>query len=132
MGADGHRTITDAAWNSEAKAVALMLELGFDPRTPGPDTGSALHCACWQGSAETVRVLLRHRDARSLLAIKDAQHGGTPLGWCIHGSRFGNASHDHAGAAKLLLEAGAELESGPVEASPSVEAVISDWRRRHS
>jgi hypothetical protein len=130
MGPDDHRAISDAAWNADARAVALMSELGFDPRTPGHDSGTALHCAAWEGSPETVAVLLRRPDARSLLGIRDAHYSGTPLGWCCHGSRFGNTSHDHAGVARLLLEAGAEPGPGPIEASPSVEAVIAGWRPR--
>ena len=129
MTSDDHRAITDAAWTGDARAVALMSELGFDPRTPGPDTGTALHCAAWQGSPETVTVLLRRRDAQALLAIRDALHGGTPLGWCFHGSRFGNTSHDHAAVARLLLEAGAPPEPNGV-ASPAVEAVLTSWRRQ--
>jgi hypothetical protein len=124
-----HRAISDAAWNGDARAVALMSELGFDPRTEGHDSGTALHCAAWRGSPETVAVLLRRPDARELLTIKDSHYGGTPLGWCFHGSRFGNTSHDHAGVAKLLLEAGARPGPGPVEASPSVEAGLTSWRR---
>lgn len=129
MGPDDHRAITDAAWRGDAAAVALMLDLGFDPRTPGPDTGSALHCAAWQGSPETVAVLLRHRDGRALVNVRDAHHGGTPLGWCSHGSRFGSTSHDHAGVARLLLEAGARPGPEPTDASESVTAVLADWRR---
>jgi ankyrin repeat protein len=123
-----HRAISDAAWNGDAQAVALMSELGFDPRTQGHDGGTALHCAAWQGSTETVAVLLRRPDARELIPIKDSHYGATPLGWCFHGSRFGNTSHDHAGVAKLLLEAGARPGRGPVEASPAVEAVLTAWR----
>jgi ankyrin repeat protein len=129
MAPDDHRAISDAAWNGDARAVALMSDLGLDPRTPGHDSGTALHCAAWEGSAETVAVLMRRPDARSLVAIQDAHYGGTPLGWCCHGSRFGNASHDHAGVARLLLEAGAE-PAPTLEASPSVEAIITSWRRR--
>jgi hypothetical protein len=129
MSPDDHRAITDAAWNGDAAAVALMLDLGFDPRTPGHDSGTALHCASWQGSMETVAALLRHRDARALIAIKDARYGATPLGWCSHGSRYGNTTHDHAAVAKLLLEAGAVPGSDTSEASPSVESVLADWRR---
>lgn len=129
MTPDDHRAITDAAWNGDAAAVALMLELGFDPRTPGHDSGMALHCASWEGSVDTVKVLLRHRDARALIAIRDAHYNATPLGWCCHGSRYGNTSHDHAGVAKLLLGAGAQPESNTGDASPSVEAVLADWRR---
>jgi ankyrin repeat protein len=128
MTARDHRAITDAAWNGNARAVALMVDVGFDPRTPGHDSGTALHCAAWEGSVNTVAALLRHPDARELVAIRDGHHGGTPLGWCCHGSRFGNTSHDHAGVAKLLLEAGARPGSDTGEASASVEAVLSAWR----
>ncbi len=120
-----HRAITDAAWNGDARAVALMIELGFDPRTPGHDSGTALHCAAWEGSAETVAALLRHPDARALVAIKDAHYSATPLGWCCHGSQFGNTSHDHAGVARLLLEAGARPGADTREASPAVAAVLA-------
>lgn len=125
-----HRAITDAAWDGDARAVALMSELGFDPRTPGQDSGTALHCAAWQGSVDTVTVLLRRRDAHTLVSIRDALHSATPLGWCCHGSQFGNPDHDHAGVARLLLEAGASVDPGTSDGSPSVEAVLSDWRRR--
>jgi ankyrin repeat protein len=124
-----HRAIANAAWNGDARAVALMSELGFDPRTPGHDSGTALHCAAWEGSADAVAVLLRRRDARDLVAIRDAHYNATPLGWCCHGSRFGNPRRDHAGVARLLLEAGALPAPDSSEASPSVQAVLSDWRR---
>jgi ankyrin repeat protein len=129
MTPDDHRAITDAAWHGDAAAVALMLDLGFDPRTPGHDSGTALHCASWEGSPDTVAALLRHRDARALVEIRDAHYSATPLGWCCHGSRYGNTSHDHAGVAKLLLEAGAMPGFDTSEASPSVAAVLADWRR---
>ena len=128
MTARDHRALADAAWNGEARAVALMIELGFDPRVTGHDSGTALHCAAWEGSAETVAAVLRHRDARALVAIRDAHYGATPLGWCCHGSRFGNTSHDHPGVARLLLDAGARPGPDTTEASPSVEAVLAAWR----
>src|SRR6267154_457028 len=126
-----HRAISDAAWHGDARAVALMSDLGFDPRTPGHDSGTAWHCAAWEGSADTVAVLLRRGDAPDLVSIRDAHYNATPLGWCCHGSLFGNTKHDHAGVAKLLLEAGARPGPGPIEASPSVEAVLTDWRANH-
>jgi len=72
--------------------------------------------------------MLRRPDAHALVGIKDPRYGATPLGWCCHGSRYGNTSHDHAGVAKLLLDAGAEPGSGPTMASPSVEAVLASRR----
>lgn len=124
-----HRAIADAAWNGAARAVALMLELGFDPRATGHDSGTPLHCAAWEGSPEAVAALLRHPDARALVAIRDAHYGATPLGWCCHGSVHGNPGHDHAGVARLLLEAGAEPGEDTLEASARVRAVIDAWRR---
>jgi len=119
-----HRTITDAAWAGDARAVALMVELGFDPRTPGHDSGTALHCAAWEGSPATAAALLRHPDARALVALKDTHYGATPLGWCCHGSLHGNRDHDHAGVARLLLEAGAQPGQDTTNASPAVRSVI--------
>jgi hypothetical protein len=124
MGPEQHRAISDAAWHGDARAIALMLELGFDPRTPGQDEGTALHCAAWEGSAETVAALLRHPAGRALISIKDARHGATPLGWCCHGSLHGNRSRDHAGVARLLLAAGAQQGKDTRDSSPSVRAVL--------
>ncbi|HET9003600.1 MAG TPA: ankyrin repeat domain-containing protein, partial [Gemmatimonadaceae bacterium] len=130
MTRDDHRAVADAAWNGDAAAVALMLELGFDPRTPGHDSGTALHCAAWTGSPETVAALLKHRDARALVDIRDAHYDATPLGWCCHGSRYGNPSHDHAAVARLLLDAGAEPGPNTADASPAVAAVLAAHLRR--
>ena len=38
---DEQRAIADAAWNGNARAVALMLDLGFDPKTTGTGLGDA-------------------------------------------------------------------------------------------
>jgi len=121
--------MSDAAWEGDEKAVALMLDLGFDPRTPGHDSGTALHCAAWAGSPGTVATLLRHHDASALVGIRDAHYGATPLGWCCHGSIHGDTTHDHAAVARLLLEAGARPGADTDGASPAVEAVLAAWGR---
>ena len=120
-----HRAVSDAAWNGDAESVALMLDLGFDPATPGHDTGTALHCAAWQGSAATVAALLRHPSTPALINAPDAHHGSTPLGWCCHGSLHGPRDGDHSGVAQLLLTAGAA--PGSFEASDEVESVVTEW-----
>lgn len=132
MPSEHHRAISDAAWNGDARSVRLMLELGFDPRSPGHDSGTALHCAAWEGSMETVDALLRHADARALLSIRDARYGATPLGWCCHGSVHGNTRRDHAGVAQRLLDAGAEVGRDAADASPSVRAVLERARAKRS
>ncbi|MEO8561336.1 MAG: ankyrin repeat domain-containing protein [bacterium] len=130
MQPDDHRAVSDAAWNGDAKAVGLMLDVGFDPRTPGHDSGTALHCAAWRGSTETVRALLHSERGRACVPIRDAHYHATPLGWCCHGSENGDKRRDHAGVALQLLEAGAALGRDTSSASPSVMAVFEAWRRK--
>ncbi len=119
---DEQRAISDAAWEGNAAAVTLMLSLGFDPATPGHDAGTALHCAAWEGSVDTVSALLAHASARALLAMRDARYQATPLGWCCHGSLHGPRHGAHAAVARRLLDAGATLEI--LEASDDVEALL--------
>jgi len=128
MAPHAHRTLADAAWHGDARAVTLMLELGFDPATPGHDSGTPLHLGAWEGSVETVAALLGHPAARELVAARDAHYGATPLGWCCHGSLHGNTSHDHAGVARLLLGAGAIPGADTESASPAVRAILDEGR----
>ena len=119
------RAMADAAWHGETEVVALLLELGFDPAEQGQDTGSALHCAAWQGQPATVQVILASAAGRALITRRDAQHHSTPLGWCCHGSVCGPRDRDFAAVAALLLAAGAAPEER--EASDEVESVMLSW-----
>jgi hypothetical protein len=125
---DDRRALTDEAWAANAPAVELMLELGFDPAATsvtGPTAGTALHCAAWEGSVECVRAILRYAAGRALIAVRDSNFGGTPLGWCNHGSlNCGNPRANHAEVARLLLQAGATFDPDDVQASEAVEAVL--------
>ena len=123
--------LPEAGWGGNAPAVELMLELGFDPLTPGQAGATVLHCAAWEGSAECVEVVLRHADAASLLERRDPTYHATPLGWCCHGSCHGPRG-DHARIAELLLDAGARLDADPEEASDAVRAAIAAWRASNS
>lgn len=108
LSAQDHRAITDAAWDGDAPAVAWMLELGFNPATPGHDSGTALHCASWQGSADCVAAILSVPAGRALITSRDAHHQGTPLGWCRHGAQNGPRGGDFAAVERLLLDHGAQ------------------------
>ncbi|MCC6241237.1 MAG: hypothetical protein IT353_00255 [Gemmatimonadaceae bacterium] len=130
LDARDQRAISDAAWDGDARAVTLMLSLGFDPATIGHDGGTALHCAAWQGSAEAVAAIVSYPSGRALLAQRDAHYGGTPLVWCCHGSLHGPRHGVHALVAQLLLEAGSVTEER--DASDDVEAVISAWNGTRS
>ncbi len=123
-GAD-HRAVSDAAWNGDTAAVETMLAIGLDPRTPGHDGGTALHCAAWQGAAATVAVLLQHPSAGAMITTNDSSYGQPPLGWCCHGSLNGPRKGEHATVAKLLLEAGAHPTA--FAASGVVEAIVARY-----
>jgi ankyrin repeat protein len=130
LGRADQRALTDEAWAANAPAVALMLELGFDPAErsiSGPTGGNALHCAAWEGSVDCVEALLRHPRGRALIESRDTTYNGTPLGWCSHGSvNCGNPRADHAGVARLLIAAGAQVDPAMAEGegSEAFQAII--------
>jgi ankyrin repeat protein len=103
------RLITDRAYWNDTAAVALMVDLGFDTRVIGHDNGDALHWASFLGNAEMVRALLTRNPA---IGVRDAGYGATPLGWCLHGSLFGEKkkSGDFVGVVRLLVDAGEVVE----------------------
>lgn len=122
---DDHSALAEAAWTGRTAAVALMMELGFDPAAPGMDGGSALHCAAWQGTAASVRAILRHERGRSLVHSKDPSHASTPLGWCCHGaSHCGSSDADHPAVARLLLDAGARPGADCDDAPETIRAIL--------
>ncbi len=128
LGPSDRRALTDEAWAPNPPAVELMLELGFDPAVQsasGPTGGTALHCAAWEGSVDAVAALLRYPSGGALIEVRDPTYGGTPLGWCCHGSRnCHNPRANHAEVARLLLAAGATATDAMSEASDEVAAVI--------
>ena len=136
-GAD-RRALTDEAWSGNAPAVALMLELGFDPAVPsgsGPTGGNALHSAAWQGSVESVEAIVSYDAGRALLTTRDGMYGGTPLSWASHGSQnCGDPRADHAGVARVLIAAGAPVppEAADWDAPDAFQAVIDAALSRSS
>jgi ankyrin repeat protein len=130
-GADRH-ALTNEAWTGNAPAVALMVELGFDPSAPsesGPTGANALHCASWQGSVGCVAALLAHPSGRALINVREPTHQGTPLSWCCHGSQHcGDPRANHAEVARLLLAAGAETDPGLTDCSDEMHAVLAESR----
>ncbi|MGH7448453.1 MAG: ankyrin repeat domain-containing protein, partial [Longimicrobiales bacterium] len=128
LSAEDQRALADAAWAGEVAAVGLMMELGFDPAVRGHDGGSALHCAAWEGSVGCVAAILRHERGRALINERDPHYGGTPLGWCVHGAaNCGSPIADHAGVARLLLDAGAESVPVGDDVPESARAVLRDY-----
>jgi ankyrin repeat protein len=130
---DDRRALPAAAWNGNPAAVRLMLDFGFNPLTPGADSGTALHCAAWKGFAEIVKIILAHPAVKKLgekvINAVESTHNGRPLGWCCHGSvNCRNPKGDYAAVAKMLIAVGA-IGATPRGASDAVRHVLETEKR---
>jgi ankyrin repeat protein len=111
----------EAAQSGRAAALQLMGELGFNLGEADGDRVTPLHWAAWHGWPEAVRALVR---AGVPLDPLDKSFNAPPMGWCAHGSQFGNNPRgDYAAVAEILVEAGAKVPPGTT-ASPAVMAVL--------
>lgn len=100
-----HSALAFAAQHGHSTAVEILLELGFDPKAPGMDGGTALHLACWFGYSDIVKMLVN----RVPLDALDPVHGSPPLGWATHGSHFcRNPKGDYLECVRILVLAGAD------------------------
>jgi ankyrin repeat protein len=131
---DEMRLIADKAHANDTAAVALMLDVGFDPHVPGVDDAEAIRWAAFQGNAEIVRLLLAHDPP---IGVRDIRYNGTPLGWCVYGSLHGwrRETGDFATSARLLLEAGerpdpADLPTGRDDVDAVLRAHLARGVRR--
>jgi hypothetical protein len=90
---------------------------------------TALHYAAWQGNLAMVQDFIAHS---APIQVFETEHGGSPLGWALHGSlhSWECKKGDYAGVTEALLAAGAEIPKSerPLEATEEVLAVLS----RHS
>ena len=134
-GAD-HRALTDEAWAANARAVEVMMELGFDPSAKsvsGAAGGNALHCAAWEGALACVDAILRYPSGYALLESRDTSYDGTPLSWCCHGSRnCSNPDANHAEVARVLIGAGAKVDPDMKNCSEAMQTVIDRARALES
>ncbi|MEM9031492.1 MAG: ankyrin repeat domain-containing protein, partial [Pseudomonadota bacterium] len=111
--------------------IKRLIDLGLDPNALDEQGMSALHIAAWEGLADEVALLIGHCPD---LEYKN-MYGGDALGTAIHGSEFCPArnTRDHLGVARLLLDAGANLDMRDVDGC-GVEAMaemLRDWAEAH-
>ncbi len=97
-----------AAASLHAEKVGLYyIQKGANIHHAGCSGGTALHWASWCGRNKLVKELIdRHADINK----KCIDYGATPLGWAVHGYKYGGESNRHyqIECVKLLIEAGAD------------------------
>jgi ankyrin repeat protein len=96
------RRLGDAAWDGNAAAVRLMLDLGW-PVDASIGDSTPLHQAAWTGNIETVQALIRHG---ANVNARDLTYDSTPIGWASHGAEHNGGRGDSDAVIRLLREAG--------------------------
>ena len=123
------RRIIGAAVRNNTRAVALLLGKGWPAGAAMENNQTALHYAAWHGNVAMVRELIRHR---APVNVFETEHGGSPLGWALHGSMrsWERTKGDYPAVARALLNAGAEIpkpEQMPLEGAEDVLAVVEGY-----
>jgi ankyrin repeat protein len=122
-----------AAHLDRPAAVRLMLKLGFDVNERANDGGTALHQACWIGSAAMVEMLLA--TGRCALDDRNDQHQCSPLGWAAYGSvHCGHGPKQYEQVIRQLVAAGADVKqpgnlhggtiAGMAKGNPAIERLL--------
>jgi ankyrin repeat protein len=110
-GTDGRESPLIASVSLGAKnAARVLVEAGADLEATSIFGSRALHWAAWTGSPTAVGLLISHG---AEIEVKCSEFGATPLFWAVHG--YGPSGpkpkKDQVGAARILIEAGARVDT---------------------
>jgi hypothetical protein len=83
LSSNAARRIVGVAVSNHTQAFELLLGYGWPSNAVLENGRIALHCAAWHGNLTMVRALLNHN---APINVFEAEHGGGPLGWVLHGS----------------------------------------------
>jgi ankyrin repeat protein len=120
-GTKNHEPPLIAAASLGAPTVArVLVEAGADIERVFLFGASALHWAAWTGDAATVELLVS-RGAK--IEEKCTEYGATPLFWAVHGCSevAGGEAVGQLAAAKILIEAGARIDTANKEGTTALE-----------
>jgi ankyrin repeat protein len=119
------RLLVEFASSHSTAGVAALLKAGVPTDTIGEGGGTALHWACWKGSADLVEMLLA---GGASITIEDTTYHATPPGWLMHGLNNSlERDGDYARAAGLLLAAGAKFDGSDIPTGDdTVDAVLRE------
>jgi ankyrin repeat protein len=107
---DRESPLIAAASLGAEKVARVLLEAGAALERTSVFGARALHWAAWMGLSSTVEQLL-NRGAQ--LEPRCSEFGATPLFWAVHGYGPNGPKHKHdqVGAARLLIAAGARVDT---------------------
>jgi uncharacterized protein len=101
--------IASASLGAE-KVSTVLIEADAELEKTSTFGSRALHWAAWMGTPVTVKQLIAHGVQ---IEAKDSEFSATPLFWAVHG--YGpngpEKKRDQVGAAKMLIEAGANART---------------------
>jgi ankyrin repeat protein len=119
------RRIIGVALRNNTRAVHQLVSAGWPAGAAMENGQTALHFAAWHGNVEMVRDLIAHN---ALINVFEAEHGGSPLAWALHGSlhSWEHEKGDYPGVTRALLVAGAAIPKPerPLVAADEVLAII--------
>lgn len=120
------RQVADAARNNNLAVVRGMLRRGFPVTALAQHGATPLHWAAHHGNPDMMEEILLYNPP---IDAVDREHGGTAMGWLIHGalSSWGFSTKRHSECARLLLAAGAEVsESALPTGNDAVDKVLRE------
>jgi ankyrin repeat protein len=119
--------IVDAAGSRPAGTIAVMLDLGFSPRTRNSSGEQPLHTAAYYGNSAVVRLLL---EAGADADARDTRFDSTPLAFATVGSgEQAGKPGDWTETVRLLIEVGASRHGVWISGKPPSEEVIGLLQR---
>jgi ankyrin repeat protein len=110
-GTKGRESPLVASASLGAESVSrVLIEAGAELEATAIFGSRALHWAAWIGSSATVALLVS-RGAQ--IEPRCSEFGATPLFWAVHGygPKGPAAKQDQVGAARILIEGGAIVET---------------------
>ncbi len=88
----------------------VLVEAGAGLEATSIFGARALHWAAWIGTSSTVALLVAHG---AEIEVRCSEFGASPLFWAVqgYGPRGPREKRDQVGAARILMEAGAKVET---------------------
>jgi ankyrin repeat protein len=102
------------------KVAKVLVDAGATLEATSIFGARALHWAAWVGTPSTVALLIAHE---ADIEARCSEFGASPLFWAVHG--YGphgpTPKTDQVGAARLLIEAGASVETANKDGLSALE-----------